>query len=710
MTHPSQKIPTGLLYGVAYYPEYYPGGDATVRLDEDFDLMVKAGINVIRVGESVWSTWEPRNGEFNLEWLTPALDKAHERGIKVILGTPTYAIPPWLQTAYPEIAVELSSGEPMPWGARQEIDYSHPGFRHHAERVIRAIMERHAQHPAVIGYQVDNEPGFYLIHNHGTFTEFVRRLKKQYSSVDRLNEEWGLTYWSHRIDDWSELWRPDGNTTPQYDLAWRRYQSDVTTEFIAWQAELVREYARADQFVTTCISYPRNAVDDEELGEVLDIVAANPYYGMQDHLDLGKRIDPLTNWTETSVAVGLFRQADRAFSSKQERYLVTETNAQAIGDSHTNYPPYPGQLKQSALAFISRGAAMIEYWHWHTLPYGRETYWGGVLPHSLKPGRVYREVSEIGNTLATLGSRLDGFEPDADIAIIWSVPSRYAMQHLAPLALPDSEPDTQSYERIFDAFHTGIVESGHQARVFHIAQAHALGAAELAKRFPVLVAAGFYITTDDDLALLRDYAAAGGHLILGPRTAYADDESRVRVAVQPAGLNEAAGAWYEEFSNLAGPVSVATADGVAFPIVAGAAGTRWIDGLIADDAQVLATYNHPRFRDYPAITTKATGKGKVTMVGTVPSPELAASVMAWAAPTNAHREVTAEPLPANVTIASGTMPDGSRAYFIFNWGWEPRSIMLATALTDPVTNANLAPQDNLDLTPWDARVLITPAA
>uniref|UniRef100_UPI002FE00A3B beta-galactosidase n=1 Tax=Timonella senegalensis TaxID=1465825 RepID=UPI002FE00A3B len=207
-------LPSGVLYGVAYCPEYH----VEDRHIKDLDLMAAAHLNVIRVGESVWSTWEPRNGEFNLDWLEPVLDAAHERGIKVIIGTPTYAAPPWLQTAYPEIAVERKTGQRAPWGARQEIDYSHPAFKFHAERVIRAILDRYAHHPSVIGYQVDNEPGLELIHNHGTFTEFVKRLKSQYGTTDALNREWGLTYWSHRIEDWSELWRPDGNSVPQYDL------------------------------------------------------------------------------------------------------------------------------------------------------------------------------------------------------------------------------------------------------------------------------------------------------------------------------------------------------------------------------------------------------------------------------------------------------------------------------------------------------------
>ncbi|MES1169226.1 MAG: beta-galactosidase, partial [Leifsonia sp.] len=146
---------SGVLFGAAYYAEY----QLTDRMDEDLDLMAAAGFTVIRVGESVWSTWEPRDGEFDLEWLLPVLDGAHERGIGVILGTPTYAIPPWLQVKHPELAGQRTTGVPTPWGSRQEVDYSQPLFRSYAERIIRAVVSRYATHPAIIGFQVDNEPG-----------------------------------------------------------------------------------------------------------------------------------------------------------------------------------------------------------------------------------------------------------------------------------------------------------------------------------------------------------------------------------------------------------------------------------------------------------------------------------------------------------------------------------------------------------------------
>jgi beta-galactosidase GanA len=48
----------GIGFGAAYYTEYQRCPD----IEADFSLMAKAGFSMIRVGESVWSTWEPQDG------------------------------------------------------------------------------------------------------------------------------------------------------------------------------------------------------------------------------------------------------------------------------------------------------------------------------------------------------------------------------------------------------------------------------------------------------------------------------------------------------------------------------------------------------------------------------------------------------------------------------------------------------------------------
>lgn len=167
------------------------------------------------------------------------------------------------------------------------------------------------------------------------------------------------------------------NSLPQYDLTWRIFQADLLTEYIAWQTGIVQEYA-GDRFVTTCMSYTRPTVRGDALGRLFTVTAANPYFTAQDALTLpDTEVKPQTWWTQGTGA--LYQSADWMYGTRHEPFLVTEVGGQSIGFSSMNQPGYPGQRRQAAWALISRGAQMIEYWHCHTLRFGPETYWGGVL-------------------------------------------------------------------------------------------------------------------------------------------------------------------------------------------------------------------------------------------------------------------------------------------------------------------------------------------
>ena len=684
-----------VLFGAAYYHEYQP----TPRLDEDMRLMKEAGFSVIRVGESVWSTWEPDDGVFDLEWLAPVLDAAHENGIKVILGTPTYAAPPWLVRQIPEINIEQRTGQPMGWGARQEINYAHPAFLFYAERIIRKIIARYADHPAVVGYQVDNEPGLLNIVNDQVFQKFVNNLRREYGTVEKLNKEWGLTYWSHRLSDWADLWRPDGNAQPQYSLAWRRFQAEITTTFISWQADIVREYSREDQFITTCLAYDRPTLDEESVGRALDVTSANAYFRMQDSLALPDCESREQNWTVDGTWT-MFAMGDRMYGTKQAPFLVTETNAQAIGQQWVNKPGYDGQWRQAAWALVSRGANMIEYWHWHTLHAGAETYWGGILPHSQKPGRVYRELSQIGAEFRTAGSRVTQLTPSVDIGILFDNPSKWA-QWEHPFLGENQVSEPRSNQIVRESFVRGTFEAGLQAGHVHSAQLREMTPEAAVTRFPVLVAAAFTIASDEDLIWLRDYAAAGGHLIVGVRTGYEDLEARARLEVKPAFLDEAAGSWYDEFSNLSAPLPVT---GVGLEVPEGATATLWADGLQVTDAEVLVGYDHPHFGRWPAVTTKTHGAGRVTMVGTVPGRELASTLMDWAAQVSSGT-VGWRPQAETQSVSNSTNQRGETIHVIHNWSWEKSSYRLPDAATDVLTGEALAAGSTLELGSWDVRVL-----
>lgn len=109
------------------------------RLEKDIAMMKAAGINMVRIGESTWGTMEPREGEFDFKHLDRVLNAMHKAGIRVIIGTPTYAIPAWMAKQYPDVLATTAAGKNK-YGARQNMDITHPDFRRLAERMIRAML------------------------------------------------------------------------------------------------------------------------------------------------------------------------------------------------------------------------------------------------------------------------------------------------------------------------------------------------------------------------------------------------------------------------------------------------------------------------------------------------------------------------------------------------------------------------------------------
>jgi beta-galactosidase len=435
---------------------------------------------------------------------------------------------------------------------------------------------------------------------------------------------------------------------------------------------------------------------------ILDVTAGNPYYTMQDGLQMPQTEDAPQSWTTTGTWA-LYLSADRMFSSRQEPFLVTETNASSIGMPWTNQPAFDGQWRQAAWALISRGARMVEYWHWHTLHFGAETYWGGVLPHSGRAGRTYREIARIGAELRAAGDLVASLVPDADVTMLYSSPSKWALQSAPQLSNPDGGPDRRSYHGIFDPFYRGALEAGLQVRIVHVGQLVQVAARDAVEDHPNLIVPALYVADDATLDWLVAYAHAGGHLMIGPRTGYSDHEVRARSEVMPARMTEAAGIWYDEFSNLSEPLAVTAPVGSPLVLDADAKGTRWADGLNVEDAEVLATYEHPHFSRWATATTRAHGAGRVTYVGTVPNPALARALMSW---VTASSDSAWRPTHPSVTVTSATSRDIRKVRFVHNWSWNPVAVTLPCGVQDVLAGGQRVQGDRLELGPWDVRVLV----
>jgi len=659
-----------VLYGVAYYPEYMPYD----RLDRDVELMKRAGISVVRIGESSWGLWEPQDGQFEFAWMDRVVEKVHAAGIRIMMGTPTYSIPAWMYKEHPEIVVTRLGGQYLYYGLRQNTDLANPTYRFYCERVIRKILEHYKDNPAIIGYQIDNETSSSYAANHDVQVGFENYLKTKFKSVDELTRVWGLNYWGQRLNDWTELPPRDGIINPGWKLEWERYSQWLATDFLAWQARIVNEYKRPEQFVTHDFAGPpRPEVNESDVSRTLDIAAANPYHDTQDGFD-----------GEVSSRVG-----DYMRSLKNTNYLITETNAAAIGwDSKDQFPPYDGQLRLDVYTHVSSGANMVEYWHWHSIHYGQETYWKGVLGHDLQPGRTYDEVSRTAHELQRIGPEIVDFQSKNQVAILYSNDSYYGIEFM-------KFSDHVNYRTILDQMYGMLYRE-------NVGVDFVLPESTNFSNYRVIVVPPLYVAGDALLRRLAEYVGAGGNLVVAFKSGFSNEYSTVRWEMAPGPLREAAGVHYQEFSSLRRTVALKDD-----PFHAGGDNTvsDWVEMLILDSARALAYYDHPFFGKYPAITRNAFGKGTLTYEGTVLSNKLQSevelSVLQLAGLTGPDQK-----LPAFVRVKHGVNRKGRVLHFYLNYSSSAQVFSYEYgAGSEILAQSAVAHGQSLSLKPWDLAII-----
>ena len=224
-----------LLYGAAYYEEYLP----VDRLEQDVEMMKAAGINVVRIAESTWSTCEPQDGVFDFSHVERVMDAMEKAGISVIVGTPTYAVPTWMVKSYPEVLATTKQGRGI-YGPRQIMDITNPVYLFYAARGIRKLMEHTAHRPCVIGFQLDNETKYYGTAGKNVQEGFVKYLREKFhNDLDALNHEFGLDYWSNRINAWEDFPDVRGTINGSLGAEFEKYQRTLVDRFLVWQAQIV---------------------------------------------------------------------------------------------------------------------------------------------------------------------------------------------------------------------------------------------------------------------------------------------------------------------------------------------------------------------------------------------------------------------------------------------------------------------------------------
>ncbi|MEE0300574.1 MAG: beta-galactosidase [Blautia sp.] len=579
-----------LLYGAAYYDEYMPYD----RLDKDVEMMKKAGINTVRIAESTWSTCEPQPGVFDFFHVERVMDAMEAAGINVIIGTPTYAVPTWMVKAHPDVLATTVKGRGI-YGARQIMDITHPVYLFYAERVIRELMKRTAHRKCVIGFQLDNETKYYGTAGKNVQEQFVKYLREKFhDDLDALNYEFGLDYWSNRINAWEDFPDVRGTINGSLGAEFEKFQRTLVDKFLSWQADIVNEYRREEQFVTHNLDFEWRGysygiqpyVNHLHASQCLTIAGTDIYHPTQDEL------------TGAEIAFG----GDLIRSLKQDNYLVIETEAQGF----PGWTPYKGQLRLQAYSHLASGANSVMYWHWHSIHNSFETYWKGLLSHDFQENASYKEACTIGNEFAKLGSHLVNLKKKNDVAVLVSNEALTALnwfriQEQAPGADAQSIYYNDVMRWMYDTLYRMNVECD-----------FIWPESENLEQYKAIVVPALYAAPDELLIRLNQYVENGGTLIASFKTAFTNENVKVSHQVQPHILKNCLGVHYDQFTF---PKNVGLTGEIISKKNSLSEAKVFMELLAADGAEVLASYEHCNWKDYAAITRNHYGKGQAVYIG-----------------------------------------------------------------------------------------------
>lgn len=664
-----------LLFGAAYYDEYMP----CERLAQDVAMMKKAGINTVRIAESTWSTCEPQESVFDFSHVERVMDAMEEAGINVIIGTPTYAVPTWMVKSHPDVIAETVHGRGI-YGARQIMDITHPVYLFYAERVIRKLMKRTAHRKCVIGYQIDNETKYYGTAGKNVQERFVKYLREKFhDDLDAMNREFGLDYWSNRINAWEDFPDVRGTINGSLGAEFEKFQRTLVDKFLSWQADIVNEYRRNDQFITHNFDFEWRGysygvqpdVNHYHAAQCLTIAGVDIYHPTQDDL------------TGAEIAFG----GDMTRSLKNGNYLVLETEAQG----YPGWTPYKGQLRLQAYSHLASGANSVMYWHWHSIHNSFETYWKGLLSHDFQENDAYREACLIGQEFQKIGKSLINIKKKNEVAILVSNEALTALKWFgiqATAAGNDGIGYNDVVRWIYDALYQMNVECD-----------FIWPESENLNQYKAIFVPALYAAPDELLQKLNRYVADGGNLVATFKTAFANENVKVSHEVQPHILNNCFGVEYHQFTF---PKNV----GLKGTIVGEnpEAGAKiFMELLISKGAEVLAHYDHYNWKEYAAITKNHYGRGTAVYLGCMTDQATLKAVMKDIL-QSAQVELPIYSYP--VIVRKGINDFGKNVKYFFNYSAKEQNVpYIYKNGVELLAENPIKAQENLNIPAWGVKIV-----
>lgn len=612
LTSSATNQPT-MYFGADYYPEHwvYPfdgtAEEPESRWEQDAQLMAHAGMNVVRMGEFCWGLCEREEGKFDFTWLRRAMDAFSRHGVRIVLSTPTAAPPVWLAQKHPEILPIDENGQPRREGTRRAYCMNSDVYWEHAKKVVRAMAEALGDHPDLVAWQIDNGVGRHnteYAFNPETKRDWHAWLKSKYETVDLLNERMGLRFWGQVVNKHEEVPMPlpaPAVHNPALITDWRRFSSDTCVAFIRMQADLLRELTPKTPVTTTIRPYAVQ-IDHFDLADAIDFVA------MDSDAAVGHKS------AENAMTIDIARSLKK--NGEAEGFWVMEQKAGNVAWAEANSLVRPGVVRLFSYQLLSRGATGLLYFYWRMPRIGPEKFYGGVLTHDgLAKNRMFQEVMQVGTELQTLAPMLAGTQVQADVAILVSHPSDWALNQ--PMRPNKFFSQREHVQLFYSALHDR-----------NILVDFARPTDDLAK-YKLVVAPSLHMIAGGEADMLRLYVHNGGTLV-GTFNTGLVDENHIAATDPPYEMSDMFGLKVLEFDPLPpGEENHITIKG-SFPTTGLHSARLWCDIIEPmEGCQVLGTYAQDFYAGKPAVTMNQFGEGRAIYVGTMSSLPFYHDLITW---------------------------------------------------------------------------------
>lgn len=648
--------------GVAYYPEDWDERE----IQSDIGKMLHYGINLVRMGEFAWHRMEPSPGQYDFTFFKRVVDAMGEAGIGVILGTPTATPPRWLTAAHPEILMEKQSGRASQHGGRRDCCSNHPVYNQYSMRIVEEMAKTFADHPAVVGWQIDNEiyPWDMGCFCPECIQQFQNALRERYGTIDALNRAWNLNLFSQWYDSFDQIPAPrDAWHHPSLKEQWLTFQSDSHIAFVKRQADILHRYVHVPVGTDTM---PFGAVDYNRMFDALDVVQFNHYHTCENLWQVGFWFDHLR-------------------TLKLRPFWNTETATCWNGSAVIDQSIKPdGFCRANAWLPLALGGEANLFWLWRTHWAGHELMHGAVLAACGRPMHIAQEVSRTAQEFKLAAEFINGTRVQPDCAIHFSALS-HNMQEMQPIV-----PGLNYTDTLIDVFYRAVTDAGLCPDV--------IDATKPLEPYRLLITPMMMTLEEAGIGKrIAQWVQDGGTWIVGPLTDVRNADG-AQYEDRPYGLLEALTGlrWLYNAPDAQGQIHCDWQNGDTFT------GKWWYEVFEAatDDALVTITQAHSALVGKAVVVTRPVGKGRVIVLGTFPSHADMASILHLAC-EYAHVEgLTAEGSLA-VAPRRGTAGEG---YAVVETGGKNATLTLREPMMELLSGCRL--DGRISIAPYQTLILM----